>query len=451
MNRNSALCATLLIVAAGGHAAAQQSAGQRESGQQGAGEQGSGREVLYRTKLHDTLYDLARRYMVRQSDYLTVQTLNHVRTPEHLPPNLQLRIPVALLKSELVTAQVVSFRGDVRIGEDRRAPQVGATLAEGARLETGPGAFLTIKAVDGSIIVMPSQSVMRLARMRRMLLTGGIDQEFAVERGHIQTEVMPQTNPNSHYQFRTPIAVSAVRGTVFRVAYGDGPSITEVLGGIVVVGRPGAGKPVPVPKGMGAAVSASGEIATEVLLPPPALMVPDAVLSSRNVHFAFAPVAGAVRYHAQISLDAPFHNVVDEVITPSPEANFAKLANGHYFLRATAISAKGFEGLPAIYPVDRKLVIIEGAVTRLNRREYSFNWQYNGDPAEHYRFQLDPVGNGAIGLLDQPNLRGTTLVLDDFAPGTYRWRVGAVVARADGSRDIIWTPFSPVRLTRPGF
>jgi hypothetical protein len=242
-------------------------------------------EATYHTKLHDTLIDLARRYFNRVEDYRVVQQLNHVPIPEHLQPDIDLRIPVALLRGAPATASIISFRGDVRLGEDRHAATQGAVLNEGTRIETGAGSFLSLRAADGSTVTMPSQSVMRLSRMRRILLTDTLDQQFSVERGRLETTVAKQVGPASHYEVRTPIAVSAVRGTVFRVNYGDGPSLTEVLGGTVAVGAPGppsAGHP----DRRGRRRGAGRRIRTETLLPAPALAESNRLQAGHDLRFS---------------------------------------------------------------------------------------------------------------------------------------------------------------------
>src|SRR3546814_12844687 len=48
-------------------------------------------------------------------------------------------------------------------------------------------------------------------------------------------------------------------------------------------------------------------------------------------------------------------DVIDELVTKTPEANFASLPNGTYFVRVTAIDANGLEGRPSTYAFERRL------------------------------------------------------------------------------------------------
>lgn len=400
-------------------------------------------EATYHTKLHDTLIDLARRYFNRVEDYRVVQQLNHVPIPEHLQPDVDLRIPVALLRGAPATASIISFRGDVRLGEDRHAATQGAVLNEGTRIETGTGSFLSLRAADGSTVTMPSQSVMRLSRMRRILLTGTLDQQFSVERGRLETTVAKQIGPASHYEVRTPIAVSAVRGTVFRVNYGDGPSLTEVLGGTVAVGAPGAAHPQAIPIGEGAAVAPGGGIHTEALLPAPALADSNRLQAGHDLRFSLAPVPGAASYHLQIARDAAFQDIVAETTSATPEVRFAALPEGAWFARATAISTTGFEGLPATQDFQRQAHAFDADLAQLNARSWRVTWRYSGDPAAHFRVQVTPIGKHGKITLDEDDLHGRALRLDDLPRGPYRWRVGAI---ASDHKDDLWTPWRDVKI-----
>lgn len=401
-------------------------------------------EATYRTHLHDTLIDLARRYFIRVDDYRVVQQLNHVPIPEHLQPDVDLRIPGNLLRGASVTASVISFRGDVRLGEDRHAAAQGDVLAEGTRIETGAGSFLSLRAADGSIVTLPSQSVVRLSRMRRILLTGTLDQQFSVEHGRLETTVAKQVGPGSHYEVRTPIAVSAVRGTVFRVNYGDGPSLTEVLGGTVAVGAPGAAHPQAIPVGEGAAVAPGGGIHTEPLLPAPAFAESNRLQAGHELRFALSAVPGAASYHLQIARDAAFQDIVAETTSPTPDGHFASLPAGSWFARATAISTTGFEGLPATQNFERRAHALDADIARLSARSWRVTWHYSGDPGTHFRVQVIPTSKHAKLSLDEDNLHGAALRLDDLPPGPYRWRVGAVSSPAQ--KDDLWTEWREISI-----
>lgn len=409
-------------------------------------------EVIYHSKLNDTLIDLARRYFNRVEDYRVVQQINHVPIPEHLQPGVDLRIPIAILRGTPVTATIISFRGDVRLGDDRHEATVGATLSEGTRIETGAGSFLSFRAADRSIVTIPSQSVLRLERMRRIIFTNTLDQRFTVERGRMETTVTKQVGPGSHYEVRTPIAVSAVRGTVFRVAYDQaaaGSSLTEVLDGTVAVGAPGARQSVPVPVGIGAAVAHDGSVRTETLLPPPALAESNRLQAGRALRFGLNPVPGAVGYHLEIARDGAFQDIVAETRSSTPEGRFDTLPDGAWFLRATALSPTGFEGLPATQAFERHPRAFDAAITRTSGHEYRVAWDYAGEAGAHFHFQLVPAArhkgrDGQIAL-DEDRLHSNALVLDDVPPGGYRWRVGAI-----NGQDELWTPWRDVIIERSG-
>ncbi len=403
-------------------------------------------EIRYRVKPGDTLSGLAARYLRHAGDYRLVQALNRIAAPDRLTRDSALRIPVRLLKTVPARATILSFSGAVLVSADGKRAGPGMPLGEGARLQTGANSFLTIAAADGSRVSMPSQSVMRIARLRRVLLTGSFDQEFAIERGRVQTRVMPQTDPASHYRLRTPIAVSAVRGTEFRVAYSEGASLTEVLGGHVAVGAPDAAAPSSIPPGMGAAVSARGDVATEQLLPPPGLAAPMAVASEERVHIALAPVAGAVRYRVQLARDARFDQVFADAERDTPALAFDQVADGALFVRATAFSATGFEGMPAVYPFQRRVHTVTATVTYEPVGTLHFAWRVRGGSPKG-RFQLFAATDDKP-IVDAADLAHYKAQVRNLPPGTYRWRVGSP-GLPDDPREV-WTPLASVDVPAAG-
>jgi hypothetical protein len=144
-----------------------------------------------------------------------------------------------------------------------------------------------------------------------------------------------------------------------------------------------------VPKGVGAGVSADGNVVTEQLLPPPELQAPRALQSNADVLFNLAPVPQAARYRLQLARDAGFGEIFDEKLSATPSIAFTDVPDGDYFVRVTAISATDFEGLPAVYPFARKLSVltIGGVTSHLSR--FRFTWRYLGGGGEaRYRFQL---------------------------------------------------------------
>jgi hypothetical protein len=281
------------------------------------------------------------------SDYLTVQRLNNVKDPRHIPVGDTLVIPTSLLRTEPLIGEISAFRGAVTI--DGQPAALGTKVQQGMRIETGAGAFVTVKLPDGSAISLPSQSRLFVQRLRRIMLTGAQDRNFRLEAGRSRSTVTPIRDPASNFRVSTPLSVSAVRGTDFRVAMNtdDGQTQTEVVGGTVGV-APDETKPeTTVPKAFGIIGTAAGLQPPTALLPPPQLKKVEK--TADGVAITADPVDGAKKYRTQLATDVAFQDMFDESITDTPTANFTIAASTTFFVRLTAIADSGLEGLPRTY------------------------------------------------------------------------------------------------------
>ncbi|HWW27413.1 MAG TPA: FecR domain-containing protein, partial [Caulobacter sp.] len=191
--------------------------------------------VRYVVRRGDTLFDLGRAYLRRTNDYRHVQRANQISRPRVMPVGKTLTIQADLLKTQPIDARLSAFSGRVEIETDgRRVPaEKGMTLREGQRVITGPGAFATFEMEDASRVTLPSNTAMRVVRLRNVVLTNAPQRVFRLDEGRSAIQATPNPNPNARFEVRTPVSISAVRGTEFRVATAEGRSRTEVLKGAV--------------------------------------------------------------------------------------------------------------------------------------------------------------------------------------------------------------------------
>lgn len=404
--------------------------------------------VAYEVRAGDTLYDLATRYLVRLADYAEVQRLNAVRDPRRLPIGHTLLIPPGLLRSEEIVGALAAFRGAVTIegAGAVQAPVRGMPIREGYRLVTAAGSFLTIELPDQSRITLPSNSTVRVSRLRRILLTQSIDRSFHVETGRTSAVVTPIANVRDRFTITTPLAVSAVRGTEFRTNYDAERAIStvEVVEGHVGSQGPDAAELV-LNAGFGAAVTKDGSSPAQALLAKPQIVRGGLTQDEPTLAFPLQATPGAARYRAQIAADAGFIDLLAEAEAAKsengPRVSLASIPNGTYFVRFTAIDAQTLEGLPATYAFERRLnslaadepKSLDGA-----KRRFLFKWRSEGEGAVTYRFVLAPEAGGAA-VVDQSGLSGNEIVITDLPEGAYAWRV--LVTRLDkGARQDRWSP-----------
>ena len=307
--------------------------------------------IHYTVRQGDTLITLGARYFRSSEHYKIVQQQNRIADPHAVPIGKILTIPRNILKFKPAGAKLISVRGQVLASAANAS--VGQVLREGADISTGASSFATMLLDDGSRISLPSNSNIRIRRLRSYVLGGSLDYDFDVAKGGIRSSVNKLKSGDDRYQVRTPKAVSAVRGTDFQSRFDPegGSDFAEVVeGGLAVNAGSGASRSLPA--GNGLAVKPGGGVITEALLSPPALQVPGKTQVEKIVRFA-ADTATGVRY--TIAADAGFVEQVADTITPNGKAEFAELANGNYFVRARAISRNGIQGVPATFAFKRRL------------------------------------------------------------------------------------------------
>ncbi len=380
----------------------------------------------------DTLIDLAAAYMNRPLDYRRVQRENRVADPRRLPIGRTLIFPVELLRADPDEARIAGFRGAATLNQDGRAaaPAAGQAVREGAVLSTGANAFVRLALSDGSHVVVPSNSRVRVSRLRRYAINGAVDHALTVEAGRAESRVTPRSRPGG-FAIRTPVSVSAVRGTDFRVSFDDAAarSTTEVLEGVVAIAAGDAEAVAQVDQGVSAA---AGAVRLLPLLPAPALTHPDAPQTKPQVVFDIQPLPGAERYRGRVARDAGMIEAFAEADSaPGGPLVFGEMEEGAWFLRLTALSPEGLEGKATTYSFIRARNGVGGLASTLDQRDhrrfYRFRWESEGVGDAAFRFQLwreaeDGTVDGPM-VVDQPGLTEEAFTLSDLPPGVYSWRV----------------------------
>lgn len=408
--------------------------------------------VEYVMRGGDTLADLGTRYFRRPGDYLRVQRLNRIAHDRRIPVGRIILIPAALLRSEPAEARVAGFRGTVRIAwrGPEAAAAVGQPVGEGAVIVTGVNAFVRIRLPDGGHVSLPSNSRVRIERLRTVLLTGATDQTFSLEAGRFETRAAP-VRPGGGYEVTTPVAVAAVRGTEFRSAYfpeADAAATGVVEGAVAVRGEGGEAV---AEAGQGVVVS-EGEVRLLALLPPAEL--PDAQLTQLEEAVAFRParIPGAAFYRARLATDAGMVDVFAEQDSgPDGLVSLADVPDGDYFVRLTAVSPEGLEGRAATYAFLRARIGVGGlaaSATGAGRdRAYLFRWEGEGEGPAEFRFELRSDDPDARPLFDLAGLADARVSLTGLRPGDYSWRV-RITRYVSGRRLDVWSEPEQLRIGR---
>jgi len=435
-----ALIPVILFVASLGWASPGQAQGAAEA------------SIDYVVQRGDTLVSFARRYMVRPQDYVELGRLNRIREPRRLVVGSVLSVPARLLRSEPARARVTNFSGPVSVEVDGRsiAAAVGTEIAQGATVVTGPNAFVRLRLEDASVVSLPSNSRVRVERLRTFVLGGASDHVFDLETGRAESRAVPVRRPG-RFEIRTPVSVSAVRGTEFRSAYDPqtGRGATEVLEGTVEVSNDAATLAVGPAEGVTA--SADG-LKIADLLPGPEMRDGDDLQIAPTVVVRLLPLPGAVRYRVRIATDAGMTDAFAEADSDpgSTSVSLDAIADGAYFIRASAISGDGLEGRATTFSILRARsgvgALGAGAVGAGRDRAYLFRWEAEGAGEASYRFQLTQEDH-EVPVIDLPGLKTAELSLTGLTPGAYGWRVQSS-RLVMGRRIDTWSEVSSLRIGR---
>jgi hypothetical protein len=406
--------------------------------------------IVYEIKRGDTLIALANKYFVRADDYRAVQKANAIRNDRGIPVGTKLRIARNLLKFKASSATIASVRGNVVqvVRGTQSTAAKGASLAEGSALKTAGSSFATITLENGSRVSLPSNSDLKIVRLRRYLIDSSLDYDFEVGRGAAKSKVTPMTNPNDRYVVKTPKAVSAVRGTEFQSRYDDtaGADFSEVTEGALAITLPGDAL-TDMPAGNGLAVKADGAVIKERLIAPIELQSAGRLQKEKIVSFAVPDAVSANGLRISLASDAGFVEQVADGVFTGADANFEGIDDGNYFARFRAISASGIEGMPATYAFKRRLNTVSAGGGKADLG-FAFKWTGQGRGTLRYHFQLFQGKAEGIAMVDEAGLVATEISLSDLPAGDYYWRV-ASVQYVDGEVSTNWTPFEKLIISAP--
>lgn len=343
------LCAAHMMPAAG--AGANADAGAGAAGKPGTIKVTSS-GITYYARQGDTLSAIAQTYTENAGNWAQLGKLNHISRDVSIPIGTGIVIPAALLADDPAEARVVALSGAVAVVPAAARGgavtlKLGARVGEGAQLQTGLNSFLTLALPDESRLSLPSNSHVRLSRLRTVRYTRGARTEVTLLDGRVESRVAPLDGNGGRYEVRTPGSFAGVRGTHFRVKRLPGAVATEVLAGSVEVGKPGDDAALRLSGGHGDLIGATVGPSIPLLAAPEIEAIAPAPQGKGTV-FSMRRAPRAVAYHVQVARDSDALDLIAESETPGTAVTVDDLAPGEYFARVAAIDPSGLEGMPYI-------------------------------------------------------------------------------------------------------
>ncbi len=428
---------------------------------------------LHQVELGDTLISLRDRFMRPGADWRVVQRLNRIKDPQRLRVGSSLRIPLALMRLEPASAEVLHRHGEVwleRAGAERQALLPAAVLYSGDVIVTGPQSSVSMRFLDGSRTLLGPQSRLRLDRLARLGgsldANGLLETQMRLESGGAESKVQ-QRRTAPRFELRTPAVNLGVRGTEFRGRVDGDNTWVEVLEGRVAAGAQ------PVAAGFGTVASAQGVAAPQPLLGVPDLSALPAQVRRLPLQLPWAASAGAQRYRAQVfalssepaqtaqtaqpsqapqaqASQAP--QLLLEGVFDQPTASWVdELPDGRYTLRVRAADASGIEGRAAShdFTLDARpqppFLLRPRAGDKLEAENLTLAWSRNPE-AVRYRIQISQQPDFSSLAFETTVLTGAE-ASTALPVGTYYWRVASI--REDGKQGPLSDALSFERITPP--
>lgn len=411
--------------------------------------------IAHTVILGDTLERLAQQYLGDARRWPVLQASNHVGNPRRLQPGSVLHIPVRLLPS--APAKVEFVHGSVVLASaSGTAPvQTGQQIDEGARLQAGPDAFVSVQLADGSVVRVQAQTDVQLRQMRRRGRAGSLQSVLEMHSGSLETSVPNQHEELRRFEIRTPTASTSVRGTRFDVALApDGRTTTAVVEGSVAV-QAAASKTPATPSGtllqpgQGLAVSATGELGKpRALLPAPDLAaLPEALHDAALLTLPLpSPSGGAAAWQVRIARDAQLTQVLRQGTFSGPQATWQGLEDGTYYVAVRGLDDAGIPG----YPAQRTLLVKTRPIPPLAQSPAPSATLARGQGElrctevpgvrwYHLQVAREPAFRDVV--LDADRQADCRLALADLPTGSYHWRAASVQQPTNGPAD--QGPFSP--------
>ncbi|MEQ1582782.1 MAG: FecR domain-containing protein [Candidatus Nitrotoga sp.] len=405
-------------------------------------------EWLYAVNPGDTLIGVAADYLANPNDWHKLQKLNDIAEPRRLLPGAKLRLPVALLKREIVIAEAIYVQGNVTRTPKNGRPQnfiAGARLEVGDIIETSADASASMRFVDGSRLLLTQNTQVTLEEMILFGKTGMANTVIELNRGSLDTRVAKQQKPSARYEIKSRALNLAVRGTDFRAHVSDTDHISrsEVLEGAIQASGT-RGDTVTVLAGFGtlAAPGESPRVPQALSLAPDLSLVPS-LLQGVPLRFEWPATVGAERYHAQVFADRSFERLLLDGVFQGNAANWPDLPDGHYILRVRSIDRNGLEGANA----DREFMLKARPEPpsisapqdgqKIYGPQATLRWSAP-NAAHSYHVQLATKPDFSELLVDLPEQMNNEYAVS-LAPGQYYWRIASVAAEKDQG------PFSDVQ------
>jgi len=392
-----------------------------------------------------TLIHIARKYCSSQSDWPLIAKINQLKSPYVIRANQTLQIPLSVLRTKDVSAQVAAINGAPKlVTADSQILELhkGDIVLPGQTVVTGENEYVHLLYPDHRHTRIGPQSEMSLTYLMR-LTDDSLKAEFSLKKGRITHSVDKKLKANEHFRTRTPIAITGIRGTEFRIKVENSETnIVETLKGAVTLSA--SGKQIVLNKGKGSKVKKGVPPEAPHSLPDiPEIPVFKDIYRVLPVVITAAAHTTAKTIRIRVTADSEGQTtLLEELAEPGKDFTLFSLTDGHYYAIFTAIDERGFESLPSNpAPLQIRTIPAAPLVSKPNNDLQTFEpiitiqW-LKSELASSYSLQV-ATDSDFTDIIDTEQIQENRFSTKNLVPGEYFFRVQLI------AKDGFTTLFSP--------
>jgi LysM repeat protein len=408
---------------------------------------------IYSVKEGDNLWDLTVDHLKDVSYVKKVQELNNIKDPWQMLPGTEIKIPANWLRSFPILVRVRSMQGQAELIEEKTNDPSklvsGALVIVGDTIRTGENSSVILEFVDGTRLSLEENSEMKVQYLGAYEYTGMTDSRLYLKKGRLETQVAPKKGSASRFEIATPVTVTSVRGTNYRISSDPETAIsnTEVLEGGVSVS--GSNITRLIPKGFGTIAATDHQPEPPIkLLEPPAIDDIPKVYERVPIQLKLPELPKNQGYRVQVAETPLFNNILFNKPFSSSMIRTIDLPDGKYQMRVRGIDVQGLEGENVEFQFElnaRPEPPFMGEPkpgAGVLEETPTFKWSQD-KAAKGYHLQISKTEDFAEILVDTSS-RSTDSSLTIEKPlkiGKYYWRMATIDQDGDG-------PFSDPLLLR---
>jgi hypothetical protein len=391
------------------------------------------------------LIHIARKYCSKQSDWPIIAKVNNLKSPYTIRAKSTLQIPLSILRTKDVAAQVASLSGTPRlVTKDSQILELhkGDSVLPGQTVVTDKNEYVHLVYPDHKHTRIGPQSEMTLTYLMR-LTDDSLKAEFSLKKGRLVHSVNKKLGANEDFDTRTAIAITGIRGTEFRIKAEDSETnIVETLRGKVILEA--AGKNIVLRKGKGSKVKKGEAPSPAHNLPAqPDLPIIQEVYRTLPVVITAPAHKTAKSMRLRVTADSEGQTtLLEEIAEPGQDFILFSLTDGHYYAFLTAVDEKDFESLPSTpFPLYVRTIPAAPLISKPNSGLQTFDpkitiqW-LKSELAKSYFLQL-ATDQDFTEIVDTQQVQENSFTIEDLTPGVYFFRVQLI------AEDGFETLFSP--------